>query len=83
MLSKIQSGELEPLAELINEAHESNLLSLTKWLDRAIYLFHYLPAEQNFSQTERCNAVYALHRLKEHLMEAYFLQNGWHFERMD
>jgi len=83
MVTKTKKKDLAPLAELVNEVYSGNLLSLIKWLDRAVYMFHYLPEEENFSAIEKQNTMYALHCLKERLMEAYFRQKKLPFVRMD
>ncbi len=41
----------------VNEYHDGNLLSLSNWLDRAIYMFHYL-SEYAFTEFERQNTCH-------------------------
>lgn len=74
--------DLSPIKKYINEYHEGNLLSLTNWLDRAIYMFHYLP-EDGFTSLERQNTCHILMQLKETLMEVHYKQNGWQYTQLD
>lgn len=83
MVSKTEAKELAPLADYVNEMYGGNLLSLTKWLDRAVYLFHFIPEEENFSSKDKHNVVGAIMALKERLLEVYCKQRGIHFTRMD
>ena len=62
--------DLSPLEAYINEVHEGNLLSFTNWLDRAIYMFHYLP-EDAFTALERQNTCHILMQLKETLIKVH------------
>ena len=61
---------LHPLLSYFEECHEGDLLSFTQWLDKAIYMFHYLPTD-TFSETERQNVCHVLMELKEAVMEIY------------
>ena len=83
MVSKIENKDFAPVAEFVNEVYGGNLLLLTKWLDRAVYMFHYLPEEEDFSANEKRNAAYALMCLKERIMQAYFKQRGLEYVPMD
>lgn len=74
--------DLSPMIKYINEHHDGNLLSLSNWLDRAIYMFHYLP-EDAFTNLERQNTCHILMQLKETLMEVHYKQNGWVYTRLD
>ena len=69
MNKKIKKEDLSPLASYVNEFFDGDLLSLMHSLDRAIYMFHYLPEEENFSAREKQNVCFALMGLKESLME--------------
>lgn len=53
-----------PLLSYFEECHEGDLLSFTQWLDKAVYMFHYLPTD-SFSETERQNVCHVLMELKE------------------
>ncbi|SFC28440.1 hypothetical protein SAMN04487891_108117 [Flagellimonas taeanensis] len=55
--------DLYPLLSYFEECHEGDLLSFTVWLDKAIYMFHYLPSD-TFSETERQNVCHVLMELK-------------------
>ncbi|GAB4516744.1 MAG: hypothetical protein Tsb004_26620 [Allomuricauda sp.] len=61
---------LHPLLSYFDECHEGDLLSFTQWLDKAIYMFHYLPAD-SFSETERQNVCHVLMELKEAVMDIH------------
>ena len=81
--SKVKKKDLDPIASYVNEIHERNLLSLTTYLDRAIYMLHYIPQNETFSELERQNTCYALMGLKERLMEVHHLMRGLTFDRWD
>ncbi len=68
--------DLSPFLDYLDEYHEGNLLFLTNWFDRAIYMFHYLP-EDVFTPFERQNTCHILMQLKETLTEVYCKQNGY------
>ncbi|MHA7832045.1 MAG: hypothetical protein ACX93O_13185 [Flagellimonas sp.] len=59
-----------PLFSYFEESHEGDLLSFTQWLDKAIYMFHYLPAD-TFSETERQNVCHVLMELKEAVLKIH------------
>lgn len=65
---------LLPLLSYFEECHEGDLLSFTQWLDKAIYMFHYLPAD-TFSETERQNVCHVLMELKEAVLKIHIEQN--------
>lgn len=62
---------LLPLLSYFEECHEGDLLSFMNWLDKAIYMFHYLPTD-SFSETERQNVCHVLIELKEAVLKIYF-----------
>lgn len=70
--TKIELDEIDlsPFLDYLDEYHEGNFLSLTNWLGRAIYMFHYLP-EDTFTSLERQNTCYVLMELKDAVMEIY------------
>lgn len=78
----IEEIDLSPFLDYLDEYHEGNLLSLSNWLDRAIYMFHYLP-EDVFTALDRQNTCHILMELKEALMEIYYKENGWQHSRLD
>lgn len=78
---ELEEIDLSPFLDYLHEYHEGNLLSLSNWLDRAIYMFHYLP-EDTFTSIERQNTCHILMQLKETLMEIYFKENGWQHARL-
>lgn len=65
---------LLPLLSYFEECHEGDLLSFTQWLDKAIYMLHYLPTD-SFSETERQNVCHVLMELKEAVLEIYRSQS--------
>ncbi|MER3376332.1 MAG: hypothetical protein RIM83_16955 [Allomuricauda sp.] len=70
----LKPNDLLPLLSYFEECHEGDLLSFTQWLDKAIYMFHYLPTD-TFSEVERQNVCHVLMELKEAVMEVYRNQN--------
>lgn len=66
----MSNHNLEPLLYYFQECHEGDLLSLTQWLDKSIYMFHYLPAD-TFSETERQNVCHVLMELKEAVLKIH------------
>ncbi|MAU16137.1 MAG: hypothetical protein CMH46_11430 [Muricauda sp.] len=58
------------LLSYFEECHEEDLLSFTQWLDKAIYMFHYLPTDA-FSETERQNVCHVLMELKEAVLKIH------------
>jgi len=79
---ELEAIDLSPFLDYLEEYHEGNLLSLSNWLDRAIYMFHYLP-EDTFTNLERQNTCHILMQMKETLMEVYYKQNGWQHNRLN
>ncbi|UWX56484.1 hypothetical protein NYZ99_10015 [Maribacter litopenaei] len=67
---------LLPLISYFDECHEGDLLSFTKWLDKAIYMFHYLPAD-TFSEVERQNVCHVLMELKEAVLKIKVEQSNF------
>lgn len=67
---------LLPLLSYFEECHEGDLLSFMNWLDKAIYMFHYLPTD-SFSETERQNVCHVLMELKEAIMKILIEQNKY------
>jgi len=66
---------LLPLLSYFEECHEGDLLSFTLWVDKAIYMFHYLPAD-TFSEVERQNVCHVLKELKEAVMKIHLEHNN-------
>lgn len=61
---------LLPLLSYFDECHEGDLLSFTQWLDKAVYMFHYLPTD-TFTEVERQNVCHVLLELKVAVMKIY------------
>ncbi|MEX0314489.1 MAG: hypothetical protein AB3N18_09955 [Allomuricauda sp.] len=66
----LKIADLHPLLSYIEECHEGDLLSLTQSLDKAIFMFHFIPMD-TFSDLERQNCCHVLMELKEAVMEIY------------
>ena len=66
---------LLPLLSYFEEFHEGDLLSFTQWLDKAIYMLHYLPTN-TFSDIERQNVCHVLMELKHTVMKIHIEQNS-------
>ena len=82
MVSKTEAKDLAPVAEYVNEVYGGNLLSLTQWLDRAVYMFHFISEDENFSNQDKHGVVDSLMALKERLLEVHYRQRGVSFKRM-
>ncbi len=66
---------LLPLLSYFEECHEGDLLSFAQWLDKTIYMFHYLPADA-FSELERQNVCHVLMELKEAVIAIHLGQQA-------
>lgn len=64
------------MIHLINTYFDGNMFQLSRLLDRLIYMFHYIPESDLFSQRERQDICFALMELKEALLEAFFEQQS-------
>ncbi|MBC74034.1 hypothetical protein [Flagellimonas abyssi] len=71
----LKPNNLLPLLSYFEECHEGDLLSLTQWLDKAIYMFHYLSTDI-FSEIERQNVCHVLMELKEAVLKIHVEQNN-------
>ena len=71
MLSKIQAGELGPVAAFLNDDCESDLLRVSRHLSHCLYLLHHLP-EDAVSRISLQNTCWFLWRLKEALVECWY-----------
>ncbi len=72
---ELEAIDLSPFLDYLDEYHEGNLLSLSEWLNQAIYMFHYLP-EDVFSNFDRQNTCHILKQLHETFFEIYLEQNS-------
>lgn len=64
---------LLPLISYFEVCHEGDLLCFVQWLDKAIYMLHYLPVDA-FTETERQNVCHVLMELKEAVMKMHLEQ---------
>lgn len=71
MHRELKVTDLSPILDYLNNYHEGDLLSLSEWLNQAVYMFHYLPVD-TFSESERQNVSHVLMGLKEACKKAYF-----------
>lgn len=71
MNHELKASDLSPILEYLNDYHEGDLISLSKWLSQAIYMFHYLPTD-TFSDFERQNVSHMMMGLREAIMEIYY-----------
>ncbi len=72
---ELKQNDLLHLLSYFEECHEGDLLSFTQWLDKAIYMFHYLPADA-FSAAERQNVCHVLMELKGAVMDIHVAQQA-------
>lgn len=66
---------LLPLLSYFDNCHEGDFLSFTQWLDKAIYMLHYLPSD-TFSEVERQNVCHVLMELKEAVLKIHLEQTN-------
>jgi len=67
---KSKTKELKPLAQFINEAHGGDYFTISRYIDKALFMLHYVP-EGHFSETEKRNVCFTLHEIKESFYRAY------------
>lgn len=79
----LNQGDLYPIIEQIDKYYEGNVLMLTEWLDRAIYMLHFIPCNGEFTELQRQNVCGVLLGVKESLMEAYFVNQGLGYEKFE
>lgn len=79
----LNQGDLHPIIEQIDKYYEGNVLILTEWLDRAIYMLHFIPCNGEFTELQRQNVCGVLLGIKESLMEAYFVNQGLGYEKFE
>ncbi len=73
---KTKNEDLSSVSELLNKYFDGNLYQISKSLDKAIYMFHYIPESDLFSQREKQSICFALMELKEGFLEAFFEQQS-------
>ena len=79
----LNQEDLRPMIEQIDKFYEGNVLILTEWLDRAIYMLHFIPCDGEFTELQRQNVCGVLLGVKESLMEAYFVNQGLGYEKFE
>lgn len=72
--TELKDIDLSPIIAYLDDYHDGDLISLSEWLNQAIYMFHYLPID-TFSELERQNVSHVLMELKEVVIEIYYNQN--------
>ena len=70
MNEKIKPKDLRPLARFINTEFSGNLFEISTLIDKAVYMFHYLP-EDSFEATEVQDVCYTLTQIRESLFQAH------------
>ena len=76
----INTEDLQPIIEYIERFYDGDVILLTEWFDRAIYMLHFIPVESEFSQLQKQNVCGALFGMKECLMESYFNNQNLDYE---
>lgn len=61
---------LAPFLKYLNDHHGGDINALCEWLNKTIYLLHYIP-EGSLNEHERQNACYVLMQLKKTFMEIH------------
>lgn len=78
---KLKQEDLQPILEQIDKYYEGNVLVVTEWLDRAIFMLHFIPDDDEFSQLQKRNVCGVILGIKESLMQAYFENQGLEYEQ--
>jgi len=68
---------LQPIIEYIERFYDGNVILLTEWIDRAIYMLHFIPADSEFSELQELNVCAVLFGMKECLFKCYFYNIMW------
>jgi len=71
------NNRLNPLLSYFEECYDGNLLSFAQWLDKAIYMFHYLPTD-TFTDLERQNISHIFMEFKRVIMEIHSDNNQYY-----
>ena len=69
LMSNLSSDDLAPLARFISETYGGDLGALTRYLDFAVLLLHYVP-EGEFTEREVQNTGFTLWNLREALLRS-------------
>jgi len=77
MLNPLVGEDFTPLADYVNEVFDGHLIKVIHYLNRTIFLFHFLPENQEIPELERQNIVTVLSRIKDSMMETYFKRQGY------
>jgi len=81
MLQPLTGADFTPLADYVNEVFDGHLIKVIRYLNRTIFLFHFLPENEHIPELERQNTVTVLSKIKDALMEAYFKRQGYTITR--
>ncbi|MCR9173991.1 MAG: hypothetical protein NXI10_15920 [bacterium] len=78
---ELKEEDLKPILEQINKYYDGNVLVVTEWLDRAIFMLHFIPDDDEFSQLQKQNVCGVILGIKESLMQAYFQNQALEYEK--
>lgn len=78
---ELKLEDLTPIIEQIDKYYEGNVLIVTEWLDRAIFMLHFLPDDDEFSQLQKRNVCGVILGIKESLMQSYFENQSLEYEK--
>ena len=70
-----KNEDLSSICDLVNNHFDGNLYQLSKFLDKSIYMFHYIP-EGEFTELEIQRASFVLMSLKESILESFIEQQS-------
>ena len=77
---ELKQEDLKPIIEQIDKYYGGNVLVVTEWLDCAIFMLHFIPDDDKFSQLQKRNVCGVILGIKESLMQSYFEIQGFDFE---
>ncbi len=79
----LKQENLQPLIAHIEKYYEGNVLILTEWLERAIYMILLIPEDDEFTTLHKRNVCGAILGVKESLMNAYFESQDLEYEKFE
>jgi len=77
MQQPLSGTDFIPLANYVNDVFDGHLIKVIHYLNRTIFLFHFLPENQEIPELERQNIVTVLSKIKDSMMETYFKRQGY------
>jgi hypothetical protein len=80
---QLKLDDLQPIIDHIEKYYEGNVLIVSEWLDRAIYMFHFIPDDGEFTAMQKRNVCCVILGIKESLVESHFKLNELDYEEFN